>query len=49
MGRSRLSGPCSSSDDPPTPAQIASVQSCAAAVSAQFKSTAYEGIAKPLR
>lgn len=35
--------------DPPTPAQIASVQSCAAAVSAQFKSSAYEGIAKPLR
>jgi DNA-binding IclR family transcriptional regulator len=35
--------------DPPTPAQIASVQSCAAAVSAQFKSTAYEGVAKPMR
>lgn len=35
--------------DPPTPAQIASVQGCAAAVSAQFKSTAYEGVVKPLR
>ena len=35
--------------DPPSPAQIAHVQSCAAAVSAKFKSTAYEGIATPPR
>jgi DNA-binding IclR family transcriptional regulator len=32
--------------DPPSPMQIANVQACAAAVSAQFKSKAYDGIAK---
>ncbi len=33
--------------DPPAPMQIGYVQSCAMAISAHFKSTAYEGIAKP--
>lgn len=32
--------------DPPTPMQIGYVQSCAMAISAHFKSTAYDGIAK---
>lgn len=35
--------------DPPSPMQIAYVQACASAISANFNSTAYNGIAKPLR
>jgi IclR family KDG regulon transcriptional repressor len=35
--------------DPPSPMQIAYVQACASAISASFNSTAYNGIAKPLR
>jgi IclR family KDG regulon transcriptional repressor len=35
--------------DPPSPMQIAYVQACASAISGNFNSKAYEGIAKPLR
>ena len=35
--------------NPPSPTQTSYVQSCAMAISKEFNSTAYDGIAKPLR